>query len=155
MQVRTDVFEFFTEVRNTGWRWHRFLPGNRSFKPDSNIQTTLGSARSPSQRAAVLVCNVGAVLGGCVSGILGGMAIMTLLHLNLFNLNIPAGRTDLALHYYAPIALAVNRTYWGLIAVAVSSSISRFMAPNLLLYSYPRLNGILNNLLVEMTLRTI
>lgn len=124
-QVRTDVFEFFTEVRSTSGILQRVLPWKR--RPNlAGPASPAADAVSPAQQASAAVCNFGIVLGGYVSGVLGGMAVMTILHLNLFNVNTAIGRSDLALQYYAPIALAVNRTYWGLICVAVSSSMSRF-----------------------------
>lgn len=124
IQVRTDVFEFFTEVRSPGGAWRRIWPWRRNLDP-SLVKTAAEASLYPRQSASAAVCNVGIVVGGYVSGILGGMAVMTLLHLNLFNVNTQARSSDLALHYYAPIALGVNRTYWSLICIAISSSISR------------------------------
>eukprot|EP00892_Ulva_mutabilis_P000649 jgi/Ulvmu1/10585/UM065_0039.1 len=124
-QVKTDVFEFFTEVRGTTRLWQRVFPWRGLVTHGASTIASVGHTTSSSQRAAAAVYSMGIVVGGCVSGVLGGMAIMTILHLNLFNLNMPGDRSDIALLYYAPIALAVNRTYWGLISVAVSSSLSR------------------------------
>lgn len=128
-QVRTDVFEFFTEVRSTSGILQRVLPWKMRPSP-AGPASPAADAVAPAQQALEAVCNFGIVLGGYVSGVLGGMAVMTILHLNLFNVNTAIGRSDLALQYYAPVALAVNRTYWGLICIAISSSISRFCLPS-------------------------
>lgn len=123
------MFEYFTEVKSTGGFWQRVLPWKRVIKHDPHVARTTAEPHSPIQQASFALCNFGIIVGGYVSGVLGGMAVMTLLHLNLFNTNTPPGRSDLALYYYAPIALAVNRTYWGLISIAISSSISRSFIP--------------------------
>lgn len=110
-------------------------------KHDPHVEINTATPYSPIQQASSAVCNFGIVVGGYVSGVLGGMAVMTLLHLNLFNVNTPPGRSDLALYYYAPIALAVNRTYWGLISIAISSSISRSFVPPAFLMAPPNMSS--------------
>lgn len=81
---------------------------------------------TPTQRAAESLCNSGSLLGSFVSGALGGMAIMTLMQIHLFNINSAVSGNDLVLVYYAPIALTVNRIYWGLTMIALSSAVSRY-----------------------------
>ena len=54
------------------------------------------------------------------------MAVMTLMQIHLFNINNTVNGNDLVLVYYAPIALTVNRIYWGLTMIALASAVSRY-----------------------------
>jgi hypothetical protein len=50
---------------------------------------------------------------------------MTLMQIHLFNINNSVNSNDLVLVYYAPIAMTVNRIYWGLTVIALASAVSR------------------------------
>jgi hypothetical protein len=80
---------------------------------------------TPLERTVDSFCNWAIMLGCLVSGTLGGMAAMTLLHVYLFNVSDLGNHGYQFLQYYSPIALRVNRVYWILIVVALASSVSR------------------------------
>lgn len=124
-QVRTDAYEYFAEVKADQGLLKRLWPWWKVRQVRSTPWNTEDHHLTPTQRAAESLCNFGSVLGSFVSGSLGGMAVMTLLQIYLFNINKTVQGNDLVLVYYAPIALTVNRLYWGLTMIALSSAVSR------------------------------
>jgi hypothetical protein len=126
--VRTGVRDFFYEVRQDDGTWPR-LWGNRTASPSRLSVMEAGlPQQSYLERARNSFCNSASMLGAFVSGALGGMAVITILQTYLFRINDWAGQTSLLLQFYAPIAVRVNRLYFVLIVVALSSSVSRSAA---------------------------
>jgi hypothetical protein len=125
VQVRTDAHEYFAEVKAEQGLLARLWPWKRTGRWRTTPWNSEDHQLTPTQRAAESLCNFGIVLGSFTSGALGGMAIMTLMQIHLFNINNQVIDNDLVLVYYAPIALTVNRIYWGLIMIALASAVSR------------------------------
>lgn len=101
-------------------------PWKRTGRPRTTPWNSEDHQLTPVQRATESLCNFGSVLGSFISGALGGMAVITLMQIHLFNINNAVNGNDMVLVYYAPIALTVNRIYWGLTMIALASAVSRY-----------------------------
>ena len=125
VQVKTGTREFFYEVKAKQSPLTKLMTQRLTASTSDTLPPVPVPSLTPLERAVDSFCNTAIVLAIFVSGVLGGMAVTTLLQVYLFNINNWSDQTSVLLTFYAPIALRVNRVYWVLIVIALASAISR------------------------------
>lgn len=125
LQVKTGNREYFFEVYDEIPAWRRIFGGSRATPTTTQQRKPAQPVRSTMAVAAARFANVAAVLSLWIQGALGGMGLVTLLQMYLFNVSAWGDDAQLLLQYYSPIALAMNRVYWLFIIVALGAAVSR------------------------------
>jgi len=114
--------ESFYEVKDKPGSWLASVRKRRS-RPRASSAVQVRPARF--EAAASRVANCCTVLAIFVQGLLGGMALMTLLQVYLVNVASWGDDAVLMLRSYAPVALKMNRLYWVFLVIALGAAASR------------------------------